>query len=183
MKSLKNNWGILATIIVIIIMIKFLEKEPKTIIKTKYIPKVEVIKETIIDTLYKNVYVTKTKTIKGKDTIIYKDSTSKNTIPAKQYKAVVKTDSTRADLLVTTTGELLDVSGVITYNQKETTLKMIKPKSGLFGYIEVPINNSPRLGVGLDYVFRNKIITGVSVSQNTLNKNLYINAKIGIKLF
>lgn len=181
MKLIKSNWVFI--VIIILITVRMCEQEPEIITKVKYVPKVETIKETTIDTVYKKVYVQKTETIKGKDTIIYKNVPSETTISAKQYDAVVKTDSSRADLKITTTGELLDVQGTITYNQKETTITKIKPKSGLFLYLEGSLNNRDRTEIGLDYTLRNKYILGASASYNNLTKSVYVNAKLGIRIF
>lgn len=173
-------------IAVTIFVVRQCEDEPKVITKIEYVTKTDTIKSVKIVDKPILRYVERIKTIKGKDSIIYVDKPTQNdstVIQAKEYDAVVKTDSSRADLKILTTGELLNVSGTISYDQKQTTTKIIKPKSGLFMYVESSIKPTfERVELGLDYQLRNKIILGTSVSYNNQVKKVYIGAKIGFKI-
>ena len=179
MEFLRRNW--LGVIIVVIILVILFEQEPKTITEIKYIPKTETITETKIDTVYKKVYFEKTKTLKGKDSIIYKDVPSETASPARQYKATVKTDSSRADLQIVTTGELIDVKGTISYNQKETTKTIVKQKSGLFIYGSTnPTLTQPE--IGLLYQLKNKVFISTGVQYNSFTKTADFKIGVGIKI-
>lgn len=176
-----KNWiWFIIFLIVGIAIIKQCEKEP--IVETKYITKTDTITQTIIQEKPVLRYVERIKTEKGKDSIIYRDKPTDTTIEANQYDAVVKTDSSRADLKILTTGELLDVTGTITYNQKQTTIK--KPQSGLFLYGEAGvIPNANTFGIGLDYQVKNSIIIGTSINYNTELKEPFVSIKLGFRIF
>ena len=185
---IKKNWFVFLGVIAVFIIVKSCEPKPKITTETKivYVPKVETITETIIKKVDKPVYIERTKTIKGKDTIIYRDSPTDATIIAKQYDAELKANKSIARLKITALGEVLDVQGTIEYNQKETTTTITKivPMSGLFVYGEtsfLPVLE--RVEIGLDYQIRNTIIIGVSASHNLNYNATYFNAKIGIRLF
>ena len=120
---------------------------------TKIITKTETVYETVVDTITQvviqkvpgpKVYVERVKTVKGKDSIIYKDSPSETTISANRYKTQLKSNDALAKLHILSTGEVLDVQGTITY-PKETTITTITkkiPKSGAFLFIESNFNNN-----------------------------------------
>jgi hypothetical protein len=161
----------------------------------KIVTETETIIETVTDTITEvviqkvpgpKVYIEKIKTIKGKDSIIYKDKPSETTIAANKYKTEVKTDEAIAKLDILTTGELLDVTGVITYPKETTITRITKkvPKSGAFLFIESNFNKKPdRHAIGIDYQIKNKLLIGTSVSYNTITNNVNMNFKVGFKIF
>lgn len=180
-------WYLLA-VVVLFLMIKKCEQEPKIkiVTETEYITKTDTIKETIIRDNFIPKYIIKTVTKKGKDSIIYVDRETHSAINVREYDAEVKTDSASAKLKITTTGELLDVKGEISWlkEEKTTTITKIKPKSGLFLFGEVSaIPKAENFAIGLDYQIRNTFLIGVSASHNTITKGVYLNAKVGIRIF
>ena len=187
MKIDKIVWY-LASMVILFAVIKQCEKEPKTIIKTK--TKTIIVKDTITETIIKEipkkVFVEKIVNQKGEKKIIYvKDSTS-NSIKANQYSTTLKSNKASAELKITTSGELLDVSGVITYPEKETITNVtkIKPKSGLFLSLQMPIQKEfNNIGLGLDYQFKNTLLIGVGASYDNISKNINYTARIGLKIF
>ena len=175
-------------LVVMFLIMRSCEGETKVITETKTVIKWKEKKviETIIDSVPKLVYVEKVKTIKGKDSIIYKDKPSETTITANKYETEIKTDSATAKLQITTTGELLDVQGVITYPEKETTttITKIKDKSGLYLYGSSPINSqllSPE--IGLQFNIRNKMFISSGVQYNNITNNVDVKIGVGIKIF
>ena len=168
-----------------LLLFKQCKKEDKVVTKTEYIKVTDTITRVKIQEKPIIRYVHRTKTVKGNDSIIYlskKDSTS---IQANEYKTKLESNNATADLSILTTGELLDVSGVIHYTQKETTVERFKNASGLFLYGQGSIGNKEmqEIGVGFDYVIKNKYIAGIGVNYNNLVKAPYLNFKIGINLF
>jgi hypothetical protein len=186
-KTLQHTLITSGLILLTIFVVKRCEGEPKVITKTTTVVK------TVTDTIERVVvskpvvkYVEKIKTVKGKDSIIYRDKPSNTTLEANQYDTQLKTNNATATLKVTTTGELLDVSGTIDHPEKTvtTTITKIKPKSGAFLYAETQLSTSPkRFEVGIDYQLRNKILIGVSADYSNITKTVNANIKLGIKIF
>ena len=189
MINLKINWiWILVSAVAIILLVKSCEPEVKTVTKTKTITKIvtDTIKETVIKEVPKTVYVEKIKTVKGKDSIVYVNAQNDNTIEAKQYDTELKANNATAKLKITTTGELLDVFGTITYPEKETTIETVKtvPMSGLFiygGASVVPMLQSAE--VGIDYQIKNSVIIGVNASHNFEYDFNSVGVKLGVRIF
>lgn len=188
MKLLKNNWILIGIILIILIIVKTCEQDPKTVTKTKivYKTKTDTIKETVIKEIPKKVYIERIKTIKGKDSIVYVKVPDQTSIEANQYDTELKANNATAKLKITTTGKLLDVSGTIDYKEKHThtTTTVIKPKSGLFLYGQTSV--SPLLevsAIGLDYQFRNTVIIGTSLSLDHNTELNYLNLKVGFRIF
>lgn len=188
MKLLKNNWILIGIILIILIIVKTCEQEQKVVTKTKviYKTKTDTIKETVIKEVPKSVHVEKIKHIKGKDSIIYVDRQTDTSIEANQYDTELKANNATAKLKITTTGQLLDVSGTIDYQEKHThtTTTIIKPKSGLFIYGQTSV--SPLLevsAIGLDYQLKNTVIIGASFNLDHITNKNYISAKIGLRIF
>ena len=188
MKTKVDIVWIIVGIIIMFALLKQCETEPKVITKTK--TKVTTVHDTItevkIDTIYTRVYIEKTKTIKGKDSIIYKDKPSETTTTAKEYKTTLKSNEAEAKLNIVTTGELLDVYGTITYPKKETTttITKIKPQSGLFIYGSAPISSralSPE--VGALFQVKNKLIFGAGVQYNNITNNVNATFTLGVKIW
>ena len=101
----------------------------------------------------------------------------------KQYTTEVNSNDAVAKLDITTTGELLDVQGYITYPKKETTTETIirRDNSGIFIYAQLPISSqitSPELGVL--FQIKNKLIIGIGAQY--INNNVNAVATIGVKL-
>lgn len=187
MTNLKNSIFWVIGIILILLLVRYCEGEPTTItkIETKYVKVTDTIKNTIIQKVPKIVYVEKTKTIKGKDTIIYKDKFSETTIKANKYETKIESNNANADLQITTTGELLDVQGVINYEKEIKTIETTKTRdaSGLFLYGQTNLNGFNNYGVGIDYQLKNKIIIGASVNYDDFNNNINLNVKVGFRIF
>lgn len=180
--KVKIDWYWFALIILAMcLFLKQCSKEPKTITKTEYIKVTDTITNTIIDTVPKLVYVEKTKTIKGKDSIVYKDKPTDNTIKANQYNTTLKSNNASADLKITTTGELLDVQGAINYTKEIKTVK--QAQSGLFLYGDVPITKPhTNVELGLIYQFKNSILIKGGAQYNNFTKGVDLKVGIGIKL-
>lgn len=174
-------------IIAIILLVRGCEHEPKikTITKIVYKERTDTITNTIIKE-GKPIYYEVIKTIKGKDSIVYVTKPSDSSLKAQIYDVNIKTDSSSADLKITSLTKPIDVFGTIKCFNKETKTKetIIKAKSGLFIYGETSV--SPMLeniGVGLDYQIKNDVIIGTSVNYSTLDKNVYFNVKLGFRVF
>ena len=163
-----------------LLLMKQCETKPSITTKTetKIVNVTDTITKVKIDTIYRYVNVEKVK-----DSIIYRDVATSNTIKAKQYTTEVKSNDATAKLDITTTGELLDVKGYITYPKKETTTETIirRDNSGVFIYAQLPISSqitSPELGVL--FQIKNKLIIGIGAQY--INNNVNAVATIGVKL-
>lgn len=188
MKLLKNYWLLIAILLFSLVIVRSCEQEPKVVTNTKivYKTKTDTVTKVIIDEKIKKVYVDRIEKIKGKDSIVYRDAPSDTTVEANQYAANLVTNNATAQLTITTTGQLLDVSGTIKYNEKETTNSIIitKPKSGLFLYGETSATPLfSRAEIGLDYQIKNTLIVGSSFSFDNISKQNYINLKLGFRIF
>ena len=175
-------------LIIAFALCKQCEGEPKVVTNTvtKIVTKHDTINEVIIKEVPKTVYVEKVKTVKGKDSLIYVDKPNDSTITANQYTTTLKSNKASADLKITTTGELLDVQGVITYPKKETTTKITKTRdaSGLYLYGSAPITAqalTPELG--LQFNIKNKMFVSSGVQYNNITNNLDIKVGIGLKIW
>jgi hypothetical protein len=108
------------------------------------------------------------------------------TLEANQYNTQLKANNATATLKITTTGELVDVSGTIDYPEKTitTTIIKVKPKSGAFVYFETQLNPSPkRFELGVDYQLRNTVLIGVSADYSNITKDFSANVKLGFRIF
>ena len=188
MKLLIKYWYIIAiAILAVLLIIECQEDVPKTVTTTviEYVTKTDTIIKTVISKP-KKVYITKIKRTKGIDSIIYVDRKAKEAIEVNQYDTTIKSNNATADLQITTTGELLDVQGVITWKEKITTVEVTKTinASGLFIYMGTSLNPTfDKIELGLDYQIRNKFLIGASVDYNNFTQNVNLNLKIGIKIF
>jgi len=157
------------------------EPEVKTVTKIEYIEKTDTITKVKIDSVPITRYVNRIKTVKGKDSIIYREVANDTTIEAREYKTELESDSAKAKLSILTTGELLDVKGTISYPKEIKTVTTFKNASGLFAYgqSDIQLNN---FSVGLDYVYKNKIIIGVNTNYNVDYNYSYIGLKLGFRI-
>ena len=188
MFNIKPTYIIIAILTIALLFIVKCKEEPEVITNTvtKIVTKTDTITNVKIKEIPTVKYITKTKTIKGKDGIIYVDKETNETIKANEYKVEVDSNEAKAKLEILTTGQLLDVKGVITYPEKETITEVIRRvnKSGFYLYTETSVKPTlERIELGVDWVIKNKVIIGASASYNDIAKQSYINAKIGIKLF
>jgi len=188
MNNKVSIWWFLVLFIIFFAILKQCEGKPTvtTVTETKIVTVHDTITEVKIKEVPKTVYVEKIKTVKGKDTIIYKDSSSDSTITAKQYQTTLKSNEASAELKITTSGELLDVSGIITYPEKETTttITKIRNASGLFIYGNSAISAtgiSP--GVGALFNIKNKLILGAGVEYNNFTNNVNATFTLGVKIW
>lgn len=178
---------IIGSIVLALGIVKACEQEPKIVTKIK----TETV--TVYDTIHKfeiidkpvKVFVERFKTLKGKDSIIYLKEPNPSTIEANSFKTVLSSNKAKADLNIVTTGELLDVKGVITYPEVTNTVttKIIKAKSGLFIYADVPVSNMQNIEAGLIYQFKNSFLLKGSLQYNNLTKTPDLKVGIGIKIF
>jgi len=150
------------------------ETKIKTIIKT------DTITKTLIKEVPKTVYIEKT--TKGKDSIIYKDKPSETTITANQYQTEIESNNALAKLNITTTGELLDINGVITYPEIKETITITKTveSNGFYIYGASALNNfNPEIGLMYQY---KKFIVGGGVSYDNYTKTTNGKLTIAYKL-
>ena len=178
---------LITSIIAIIVIVKACEQEPKIVTKVE-------TKEVIVhDTVHKfeivekpvKVFLERFKTLKGKDSIIYLKEPNSSTIEANSFKTVLSSNKAKADLEIVTTGELLDVKGVITYPEVTNTIttKIIKPKSGLFIYGDVPVSNVENIELGLMYQIRNTFLVKAGVQYNNITNAPDLKVGIGVRIF
>lgn len=180
-------WHILATAFLLVLLLDRCSGD-------KVITKVETVERIVTDTFYsektvikeipKPVYINRTVTQKGKDSIIYVDKPNDSTITARQFNTTLESNRAKADLTIVSTGEVLDVLGTIQYPEKETIITKTKEKGGLYIYGSAPINSnafSPELGI--QYNFRNKMFIGTSAQYNNINSSLDIKLGIGVRIF
>lgn len=187
MKWIKNNWLLILLVAVLLLVLNKQCEKPKTITKT--VTKIDRINDTIIKFILsppKKVYVERTKTIKGKDTIIYRDNPTDSTIIANKYTTKLQANEATANLEITTTGELLDVQGAIEFPKvtETTTITKTKPMSGLFLYGSIPTNIhnfSPE--IGLMYQFKNKAMIMGGAQYNQFTNKVDVKVGIGIRIF
>lgn len=120
--------------------------------------------------------------IKGKDSIIYRDTATGETREALQYDTQLKSNNATADLKITTTGELIDVTGTIEYPEKTVTIERDIPvnTSGLFAWVQTDASLQ-LFGVGLDYQFKNKVMAGAGLLH--VDNNTYVVGKVGLKIW
>ena len=188
MKTKISIWWLVVLAIVFFALCKQCEGEPKVVTKT--VTKVTKVHDTItevkIDTFYTRVYVNKYIDKQGEKVIVYVDKANDSTITANQYTTTLKSNNSTAKIDITTTGELLDVSGVITYPEKETTTTITKTRdaSGLYIFGAAPINSqalTPEIGVL--YQFKNKMFVSTSVQYNNFTNNVDAKIGIGVKIW
>lgn len=189
MKILNNKWLYIGIgIVLVLLLIRKCEDEPKVITKTKvvYKERTDTITNTIIKEVPKKVYYEVVKTVKGKDSIVYVDKPSDNSQTAQVWDVEVKTDSSKANLKITSLTKPIDVRGTIECLTKETTITntIIKPKSGLFLSVESSVNPLlENIGVGLDYQFKNTVMIGAGVNYDNRINQTYVSARVGIRIF
>jgi len=182
-----NIWWVVVGVIIAFAILKQCESEPRVVVKTKTVTKIvtDTINTVTIKEIPKKVYIEKIKTVKGKDSIIIQNVPSENTTTANQYKTKIQSNEASADLQITTTVELLNVSGIITFPkvEKTTTITKIKDKSGLYIYGQIPINNIASPEVGVLIQVRNKMFISTGVQYNNLSQQLDYKVGVGIKIW
>jgi hypothetical protein len=179
----------IVTFLVLLTVVKQCEQEPKIVTKT--VTKTETKTDTIIKVQIKEVpkivYINKYIDVKGDKVIVYVDKpTDSSTIKANQYDTEIKSNNATAKLKITTSGELLDVTGVIEYPKETvtTTINKTSAKSGLFIYASAPINNNNlNIEVGGMYQFKNTLLLLGGVQYNQFTKGLDAKIGLGIKIF
>ena len=185
--KVNNNILLIIAVIVILILINKQCEKPKEVVKT--VTKVEIVKDTIteieIKEVPKKVFVNRYVNVKGKDSIVYVDKPNDSTIQANQYQTTLKSNDATAEVQITTTGELLDVSGIIEYPKtKETTIiTKTKNRSGLFIYADLPITNNFNPEIGAIYQLKNTALVKAGAQYNEFTKSLDVKIGIGIKIF
>ena len=185
MNKIKEILIIALSILVVFLFFKSPKKVKNTIIKNEI--ETKQIKEPIVDVKIpkpKIVYVESLRIEKGKDSIIYSEKPTETTTLAKQYDFNLKSKKATADLKITTTGELIDVSGAISYPETIITKTIEKEvhNNGLFLYVQ----SNPAFqtfGGGADLVIKNRIILGIGVLKINGLENAYITGKVGLNIF
>lgn len=184
---INRNWLLILIGVVCLVALNKQCEKPKEVVKT--VTKIEYISDTIhtveIKEVPKVVYVERTKTIKGKDSIVYVDKPNDSTIQANQYQTTLKSNDATAEVQITTTGQLLDVKGIITYPREKETVTTIKNRnnSGLFIYGDLPITNNFNPEVGAIYQFKNTALIKTGVQYNSITNGIDFKIGIGIKIF
>lgn len=143
-----------------------------------------------IEPVYIDTSKTKTKWLKPEKEIVritdtfYLNSDSTNFVPANKYSLTLESNEATADLDITTTGELLDIDGVINYPKETITIKetIIDRAPHLSLYTMSPTNRfSPELG--LIYKTKGPISLMVSGNYNEFIKQGELKVGIGITIF
>jgi len=173
-------------LIVILIIFDRCTNKTTTKIETKTVTKIvtDTIVRTEIIEVEKKVFINKVKTIKGKDSIIFVDKSSPNSIETNQYKVKLESNDAFADLTITSETKPFQVSGVITYPEKETitTITKTKDRSGLFLYGTTSLDFGAEIEVGLMYHLKNKVGIMSGINYNTITKRPDVKVGILIKL-
>jgi hypothetical protein len=181
---IKKNW--FWYLIIVIFIIAFLKdcggEKIKTVTVIETVKVTDTFTNTVIQKVPKTVYIERLKTIKS-DTIIYKEKADSTTIQANQYTTKLESNNATADLLITTSGELFDVQGTITYKQENKTTTITKkiPSSGAYLSAQIGLVGTPSYGVGLDFQIR-KVIIGGFANYLPMNGGINAGVKIGFKL-
>lgn len=185
-KTYKYLPYLLLCIAIIIIAIQCKPDPPKVVTKTKVITVTDTIIKTHIEEVPVVRYVKQIETVKGKDSIIYVDkpvAPDPDVIKANEFSAAITSNKASADLKILSTGTVLDVSGVITYPELQTTTTIYRDRSALFLYGETSVSPAfERAEIGLDYQIKNKLIIGASIDYHNISKQLGANLKIGFKI-
>lgn len=184
---IKQYKYILFSIVLLIIaltLIKKCENKNDVFVKTKTVIKTDTIYKTIISPpkiVYVNKYVDK----QGEKAIVYLEKpTDSTTIKANQYNTTLISNNATSKLKITTTGELLDVTGFTTYPEVTKTVTKTDAKSGLFLYGSAPLNtNNLNIEVGLMYQFKNTLMLSGGVQYNDFIKTAEFKIGLGIKIF
>ena len=172
---MRKTLFIIAGVIIIFALLNQCDGKVETVIKTETIIKwkTDTITQIKYDTVPEIAYINRIK-----DSIVYRSVPDSTTIKANRYKTQIVSGQATGDLQITVAGELLNVTGTITYPEKETTTEITKTKnaSGLFMYGSVPINNFASPEIGLMYQFKNKfgVMTGVQYNNITNEPDLKI---------
>lgn len=175
--------GIVVTLIALFFIKSCKKEEVKVTTKVTAITKVDTVYAEKINTKYQKVFVEKVVNQKGDTTIVYVDKPTDNSIIANVYKQKLKGKTASADLEITTTGELLDVKGTISYPETtiEKTIEKRVDKSQLFLGGVYQTNNT--LEANIDWNIKNKVLVkGVIGYDNRIN-NTYYGVGISIPLF
>lgn len=184
MKS--NIIALIVGAVIVFILMRSCEGEPKivTTTVTKIVKVTDTIKTVTIKEIPKKVYIERTKTIKGKDSIIYKDKPSEGTTTANQFETTLESNNATAKLLITA-NELYDVQGVITFPKVETTTETIitRDASGLYIYGSMPITSQISPELGAMFQIKNKLIIGAGFQYNNFTRNIDATVTLAIKVW
>ena len=183
---MKDWFTYFLVIVLIIVLLKQCEGDERTVAKTKieYVKVTNTVTKTKIDTIFKKVYVNKYVDKQGENVIVYVDKPNDSTIEANKYNTTLLSNNATAELEITTTGELLDVQGVINYNQKQTTTETLKIRdaSGFYIYANMPVN-SAQPEVGVLYQIKNKMFISAGAQYNQFTKSADLKVGLGVKIF
>lgn len=153
--------------------------------------KVETLKEIVIEkkvvdtvrltnTISKPTKVFVEKIVIEYDTIIkYVDVATETSIEANKYKETLKGKHGEADIFVTTTGQLLDLKGVLRFTERETIRPMLVRKNNL--YLGGHYNTNDGIESNLYFDLKQKIIIsgGIGIQDN----QTYYKVGVAIPIF
>ena len=191
MRGFIEKYKVLITVVVCALVfmtvVRQCEKEPtiRTVTETKTVIVHDTITKTVISEP-KVVYVKKYVDVKGDTKIVYLEKQDTSATEAKEYKSTIKGTKASAEVTVLTTGDLLDIQGIFTYPELETTttITKTKSKSGLFLFGQVPLNtNNISVELGLAYQFKNTLMLIGGVQYNDFTKSADLKVGIGVKIF
>ena len=175
---------VIGLFLIIVLVVKQCEKEPKIVVKTVTKTVVDTVKTVEIKEVPKTVYVNKYITKEGDTKIVYVKVKDSSTIEAKQYDTKLESNKATANLKITTTGELLDVSGIITYPELTTTITNYKNKSGLFIYGNAPLKQDYlNAEIGLLYQFKNTVGIMAGVQYDDFTRKANYKVGIAVKIY
>lgn len=185
MQKVNIIWVVVSAVAMFLLM-RSCEEKPKIVtkVKTETIIKTDTITKTVIKEVPKVVYVEKIKTVEGKEIIVYVDKETDTTVKANQFTTKLESNKATANLKITTTGELLDVFGTITYPETLKAVETIKTinASGFYIYGGSTLRNiQPEIGAL--FQIKNKIIIGAGMQYNSFKSSLDYKAIIGFRLF
>jgi hypothetical protein len=162
--------------------------DTKTSVKTRVIHHIDTV--TVTKFAKPEIrFVDRIKLKEGK--VIYVDSFDYNNIQrpmlkVNHYNQILDKGKSKAFLSIGTTGELKYVEGIIKSQDSiiertvEKTVNTTKNASGLFLFGQY--DSQRKIGAGLDYVIRNKIMIGTSVHLDAVSSQPVLTGKIGIKI-
>ena len=155
----------------------------KVIVKNVKVTDTVRIKDTIVNP--KKIYINKWKYVEKP-----KDSVSKDTIKmieANEYNQELVGKNGNAKIKLITTGELLDLSGVIECNEKtiEKTITKYTAKNKVFftGGLGMGLNGGFRdIKIGIDYNIKNKVLLKYNVGYDLSTNQPFTGVGIGFGL-
>jgi len=194
-----NVWWVVALAVVLFAVMRSCEKKPGIVTVTTTEVNIEKIKDSIRNVVLKSVkpiYIdtskTKIKWLKGetktvyRDTTIYKNKPSQNTIESNEYKVRLESNEATTDLTIIA-DNLYHFEGVTTFPKVTKTIKetttITRDNSGLYIYGNLPVSNLSSPEVGALFQIKNKLFISGGLQYNNLSKQLDYKVGLGIRIF